>query len=137
MSTRPAGEPDLEAIAAIQESAPEASQWKVRDYLGYDCLVAQRCGTVVGFAVSRRVAEGEWELLNLVVAPDARRSGVGRALLNALTAGRTGTMFLEVRESNAAARQFYEDYGFEVVTTRLRYYDNPADSAIVMKFYSW
>ncbi|MEO7650734.1 MAG: GNAT family N-acetyltransferase [Bryobacteraceae bacterium] len=137
LATRPALESDLEAIAALQAAAPEASQWSVRDYLGYDCLVALRGVEVVGFAVSRSVAEGEWELLNLAVAPAARRLGVGRALLTALTARRTGTVFLEVRAANIGARRFYEDFGFQLVTTRFEYYDNPSDSAIVMKFHSW
>ena len=37
---RPAGEPDLPQIAAIQHTAPESSQWEAQDYLAFDCQVA-------------------------------------------------------------------------------------------------
>jgi ribosomal-protein-alanine N-acetyltransferase len=134
---RAAGERDLVGIAEIQAAAPEASQWNPGDYLGYDCRVAEQAGRVVGFLVSRRLAGGESEILNLAVAPDARRQGIGRQLWAAYLAGNPGEVFLEVRESNEAARRFYERLGFELVTKRLQYYSNPAESAIVMKHYSW
>ena len=92
---------------------------------------------MVGFVVSRAVAEREWEILNLAVTPDFRRQGIGRHLLSDILKRNPGDFFLEVRESNRSARQFYERFGFKVVTIRLRYYSNPPDSAIVMKLHSW
>ena len=127
---------DLPAIARIQSAAPEASQWDPRDYLAFECRVAVEEGLVAGFVVARPVAEAEWEILNLAVAPDARRRGIGRQLLGHILASHPGEFFLEVRESNATARSFYEHLGFKVVTKRLRYYANPEESAIVMKLYS-
>jgi ribosomal-protein-alanine N-acetyltransferase len=126
-----------EADLLIQASAPEASQWDPRDYLGYQCRVAERGSSVVGFVVTRVVAEREQEILNLAVAPDARRQGIGRQLLSDILERNPGDFFLEVRESNRSARQFYERFGFKVVTVRLQYYSNPPDSAIVMKLHSW
>ena len=136
MTVRAASEHDLPAIAEIQSSAPEASQWEPRDYLDYQCRVAVDGDSVVGFAVARPVAEAEWEILNLAVAPPARRQGIGRRLLGDILALGRGAFFLEVRESNAAARRFYERLGFQVVTRRLQYYYNPSEAAIVMKLYS-
>lgn len=121
---------DLEAVAAIQAEAPEASQWSVADYLEYSFVVAEQGGAVAGFAVWRGVGEGEWELLNTAVARAFRRRGVGGALLGALPAGR---VFLEVRESNAAARRLYEANGFRVVGKRRGYYRHPAEDGIVME----
>ena len=134
---RTATEADLPAISEIQASAPEASQWNPRDYLVYDCRVAERDSLVLGFLVMRAVAEREWEILNLAVAPAVRRQGIGRQLLSNVLARHTGECFLEVRESNEAARRFYERLGFETVTERLQYYANPPETAIVMKLYSW
>jgi ribosomal protein S18 acetylase RimI-like enzyme len=60
---------DLEGVEAIQSASPEAAHWKAADYLQYEFTVAICGGTVAGFLVWRRVAEGEAELLNLAVAP--------------------------------------------------------------------
>ena len=137
MIIRPATEQDLPLISDIQASAPQASQWDPRDYLAYECRVAERDNLVLGFLVVRAVAEGEWEILNLAVAPAVRRQGIGRQLLSAALERHTGECFLEVRESNEAARRFYERLGFKEVTKRLQYYSNPPETAIVMKLYSW
>ena len=137
MTVRAATEADLPAISEIQASAPESSQWSPSDYLAYECRVAERESLVVGFLVARPVAEREWEILNLAVAPGVRRQGIGRQLLSDVLARHPGEFFLEVRESNDSARRFYERLGFEVITKRLQYYSNPPESAIVMKLYSW
>ena len=136
VTVRAASEKDLPAIAEIQSSAPEGSQWNPRDYLMYDCRVAEVEGAVVGFVVVRAVATSEWEILNLAVAAGARRQGIGRLLLRGVLAGCSGEFFLEVRETNTTGRRFYERLGFKVVTRRLRYYANSEEAAIVMKLYS-
>ena len=136
MVIRAASEQDLPAIAEIQSASPEASQWNLSDYLTFECLVAVEDGTVNGFAVVRQVADREWEILNLAVAPAARRRGIGRQLLRDVLARHPAEFFLEVRESNHPAREFYGRLGFQAVTKRLQYYTNPADAAIVMKLYS-
>jgi ribosomal-protein-alanine N-acetyltransferase len=93
-------------------------------------------GDVVGFLVARDLA-AEWELENIVVAPTARRRGLGRQLLDALllaareTAG--GSVFLEVRESNAVARTLYERAGFEQTGRRKGYYTDPIEDAVLYR----
>jgi ribosomal-protein-alanine N-acetyltransferase len=136
VTIRAACHADLPAIAQIQSLAPDASQWNPNDYLAFDCRVAVAEGAVIGFIVTRSVAGGESEILNLAVTPQVRRKGVGRHLLSDTLSRCSGDFFLEVRESNAAARRFYEHLGFEVVTRRLQYYSNPEESALVMKFHS-
>jgi ribosomal-protein-alanine N-acetyltransferase len=121
---------DLVAVQAIQSASAEAAQWPVADYLSHVFVVAEVNGEVAGFAVWRGVGEGEWELLNLAVDPGVRRRGVGRALVDALPVGR---VFLEVRESNAAALQLYESSGFTVCGRRRRYYRSPVEDGIVME----
>jgi ribosomal-protein-alanine acetyltransferase len=131
------GEPgDLAEIRAIQNASPQAAQWDAADYLQYDLRVAVEGSRVAGFLVSRTLAPGESEILNLAVAPECRRRGVARALVEALTADFGGAVFLEVRASNAVARIFYKSLGFEEVTVRSEYYEEPPESAIVMKFHS-
>lgn len=131
MNLRPAVLADLPAIAAIQAACPEASQWNPADYLNYACVVAEQ-DSVCGFIVTRGTAPGESEVLNLAVVPNARRGGVGRALLAAALEAAPGAWFLEVRESNVGAIHLYESAGFHTVGTRRAYYSDSQESGIVM-----
>ncbi|HEY3974755.1 MAG TPA: ribosomal protein S18-alanine N-acetyltransferase [Candidatus Sulfotelmatobacter sp.] len=107
---------------SVAHAAPHTSQ-------GSDVLL-------VGFLVARHVAP-EWELENIVVNPLARRKGIGNRLLDALLAAAQQTnsnaVFLEVRESNLAARSFYETAGFEQTGRRKLYYANPAEDAMLYR----
>jgi ribosomal-protein-alanine N-acetyltransferase len=133
---RRGGADDLDAVAGIQEASPGAARWRVTDYLEQDFRVAMDGDRIVGFLVARTLAADEREILNLAVAPDFRRKGVARALLDSAFEGISGGVFLEVRESNEVAREFYKSLGFKELSRRTGYYDNPAETAIVMKFHS-
>jgi ribosomal-protein-alanine N-acetyltransferase len=126
----------LADIAAIQAASPEAPQWNVADYLQYDLLVAVSGTQVNGFLAFRTVAESEREILNLAVAPGSRRHGIARELWKSLLPGFTGTVYLEVRETNQAARNLYNSLGFEELSRRPAYYSSPSEAAIVLKFHS-
>jgi ribosomal-protein-alanine acetyltransferase len=133
---RPGAEGDLALIGRIQSASPEASQWDVREYLKYDLLVALCAGRVAGFAVARRLAEGESELLNLAVDPAFRRRGIGRRLVADLISTHRGALWLEVRESNIGARNFYKSLGFHEAGCRPGYYPDSTEGAIVMNVHS-
>jgi ribosomal-protein-alanine N-acetyltransferase len=133
---RRGGPGDLAQVAVIQAASPEAAQWNVAGYLQYAFRVSVRGIQVAGFLVSRTLAEGETELLNLAVAPQFRRQGVARKLVESLLAESPGVVYLEVRESNRAARKFYNHMGFQEVSSRPGYYQAPPEAAIVMKFHS-
>jgi ribosomal-protein-alanine N-acetyltransferase len=91
-----------------------------------------------GFILCRAVA-GEAEILTLAVAPNARRMGLGRALVEAAArkAARAGagSLFLEVAQDNAAAIGLYEATGFAIVGRRAAYYRRGAGAvdAVVMR----
>ena len=133
---RSARSSDLAGIAEVQAESAEAAQWDVRDYLAYDLVVAVCGDHVAGFAVARHLVEGESELLNLAVHPAFRRRGIGRRLFAELTSGHPGDYWLEVRESNTAARNFYKNLGLREAGRRPEYYDNSAEAAIVMNIHS-
>jgi ribosomal protein S18 acetylase RimI-like enzyme/glycosyltransferase involved in cell wall biosynthesis len=138
---RPAQNRDLPEIGAIQRTAPESSQWEAQDYLAFDCQVALIGDKITeeraaGFLVSRSVAEKEREILNIAVHPDFRRLHIATELLQAELSRWPGAHFLEVRESNAAARGLYEGLGFQAVGERPAYYDNPPETGIVMRILS-
>jgi len=133
LQVRTATQADLPAIAAIQAASPEASQWDPASHLGYDCVVAEAEGAVVGFLVTRQVAPGEREILNLAVHPSHRRQGVARRLLKITLESGPGMWFLEVRASNFGAISLYKTMGFWHAGQRNGYYHDPPEPAIVMK----
>jgi len=136
VALRPATEADLDEIWRIQSASGQAAQWKPADYLLHECIVAAVEGRLVGFAVARRTAPDEIEILNVAVDLPMRRRGIGRSLIRELIGKNPGSVFLEVRQSNIAARKLYHSLGFEVTGVRQDYYSQPAESAIVMKFHS-
>ena len=85
--------------------------------------------------VLARVAADEAELLTIGVLPQARRRGVGLALLRAAAgeAARLGAirLFLEVATRNAPARALYAQAGLVEVGRRRRYYPD-GDDALVL-----
>jgi ribosomal-protein-alanine N-acetyltransferase len=135
-SIRPAAESDLDEIWRIQSDSGEAAQWKPADYMQHTCLVACVEERIAGFAVARRVAPDEIEILNVAVDPIFRRRGAARALIQEFIGRNPGTLYLEVRQSNVAARKLYHSLGFQAIAVRQDYYSGPVESAIVMKFHS-
>lgn len=79
----------------------------------------------LGFIVVRAVA-GEAEILTLAVHPEARRLGLGRALVQSAAATARGlgaeAFWLEVAIDNKAAIALYAATGFEAAGRRPRYY---------------
>jgi len=91
---------------------------------------------IFGSLVARRVGV-EWELENIVVANSMRRRGTGTLLLTELItlarAAGGSAIFLEVRESNQAARAFYRKMCFEEAGVRSSYYASPAENAVLYR----
>lgn len=121
---------DIPAITRIQNAAHGASKWTPDTYFVFDVHVAELNTVVCGFMVSRKIAPDEAEILNIAVANDARRSGAATALIESLN---EPDIFLEVRESNDGAQQLYRKLGFRVVGRREDYYEDPVESALVMR----
>ena len=99
-------------------------------------LVASVDGVVEGFAIMR-FHDDDAHLLLLAVQPKARKSGIGRALVDWLekscrTAG-IRRVRLEVRVSNEAARRFYEALGYRLVSQVGAYYDKREAATIMVK----
>jgi ribosomal-protein-alanine N-acetyltransferase len=130
MCIRPGSKADLPFIRAIQAASLSAAQWDPADD---NLIVAVSGTTVVGFLLWRAVATDEAEILNLAVQPAFRRRGIALELLKGLSLPR---IFLEVRESNHAARALYLRAGFEECGLRRKYYENPTEDGIVMRLQS-
>jgi ribosomal-protein-alanine N-acetyltransferase len=90
---------------------------------------------LVGYLCMNLILD-EGHILNLAVHPDFRRRGMATRLINeALTElKKKGCRFiyLEVRSSNIAAKQFYVQFGFRDAGLRKKYYANPVEDAVLM-----
>ena len=99
-------------------------------------LVAVEAGEVVGYVGSQTVL-GETDMMNLAVAPEARRQGTGRALVLALVEAlkkkESHSLTLEVRASNIPAQKLYASLGFSQVGRRPKYYSNPREDALILR----
>lgn len=77
------------------------------------------------------------DIMTIGVMPNARRCGVGGMLVDAMltTVRKAGTerVFLEVRQSNAAAQKLYERHGFEAIGRVRAYFRNPLEDAVTMR----
>lgn len=94
-------------------------------------------GVLLAYSAVLRALD-EAELANIATDPAARRRGLAAALLDdaldALGADGVASIFLEVRESNAAARALYASRGFRSVGRRRGYYRLPDEDALVLRW---
>src|SRR5207245_8428151 len=121
---------DIPAMFELERQCPTAAHWAEEQYRGIFKAMGEgvlRHGFVIdgsdervgglglegaplaGFLVARQSGT-EWELENVVVAAVVRRRGLGTMLVHELFArvlrANGAAVFLEVRESNSAARLF-------------------------------
>ncbi len=91
--------------------------------------------SIVGFAGLWLVID-EAHVTTIATHPDARRRGVGELMLVSLIdiAYQIGAHWvtLEVRVSNEPAKALYRKYGFDIVSTRPRYYSDNNEDAYIM-----
>jgi len=99
-------------------------------------LVADDHGTIAGYIGSQTVLDWS-DVMNIAVAPEYRRQGVGEALMNGLmdhlTRVGAKVFSLEVRVSNAPAIALYEKLGFTQAGRRPNYYHHPREDALILR----
>ena len=98
-------------------------------------FVAEENGQIVGVLQWRDLGD-EAEILDLAVHPAHRRKGYAAFLLREFfqhaSQSPAQRIFLEVRESNAAAIALYKKSGLAISGRRPNYYRNPEENALVM-----
>lgn len=91
---------------------------------------------LVGYVLAM-VLGVEGEIADIAVSPAARGRGLGGLLLDRmmddLADEGVRTVYLEVRESNLAARRLYESRGFGALGRRRGYYRHPPEDALVLR----
>lgn len=124
------GADSAELLAAVHARAFE-KPWSAAD-------IARLLETPSAFAIVSQESEPQgfvlaWapapdaEILTLAVTPEARRRGVGSALVNAAGAAAlmrgAASLSLDVADDNTAARALYAKLGFAEVARRNAYYE--------------
>lgn len=106
---------------------------------GATAAIAMEHQEPLGFALVRRAVD-EAEIITIATRPMAQRRGVARALLDhqftELIGLGVARVFIEVAQSNAAARALYASLGFTQAGLRRGYYervDGRHEDAIVMR----
>ena len=133
---------DIPDLMVLERQAPAAAHWsreQYQDIFAADApsrvlLILEEDASIRGF-IAGRTLDTEWEIENVVVYESVRRRGFGSRLVQqflALARSRGAEeIFLEVRESNLAARRLYEKSGFSESGRRQSYYQQPQEDAIV------
>jgi len=126
------------------------SAWSAESYLdeikhpnAIMLRIVTEANQTVGFVVGRTVLGGETEarldaeIYNIGVSSQNQRCGYGQILLEAfvdeaLSRG-VRNIWLEVRETNVKAINFYRKNGFKQMQTRPNFYDDPREAALLMR----
>jgi ribosomal-protein-alanine N-acetyltransferase len=131
--------PVLEAAAALdpQWTAGDLNRIAQREFPERICLVAEEPpGRLCGWVLAA-LTPPEGEILDLVVAPDRRRQGIGitlmRTVLERMASAGTRRVWLEVRASNLPALGLYQNLGFRQSGRRTRYYRDPEEDALLLE----
>jgi ribosomal protein S18 acetylase RimI-like enzyme len=131
------------ALELVEQSVdpPFRKAFPLDDVDEREAFVAESAGQIVGFAA---YAHQKWnrrtELCHLYVSPNCRRSGVGRALVDAVVsaAREAGTrcVWLETSTHAWPAIQFYRRLGFELCGLDASLYDpdGPSGSEVALFF---
>lgn len=144
MNVRTATVKDIPSLIALERASDGVAHWSKEHYEALFAtsptprlaLVTENADGIQGFLIAKRIAQ-EWEIENLVVAPAIRRQGYASrlmgTLMNNVRAEAAKSIFLEVRESNIAARSLYGKMGFRLVGLRSRYYHHPDEDGLNLR----
>ena len=137
LTVRAASNLDIPSLAALEREC-FSEPWSEKGFVEFFdndssvCLVVEKGGSVVGY-IGATLSFGDASITNIAVTKDFRRIGAGTMLIEALRSrDDVSRLLLEVRESNTAARSFYERNGFKVDGKRKNFYSFPREDAVLM-----
>lgn len=128
------------ALSALDKACVGADGWSeqaFRSEVAKDNGIVIACYAdmcVVGL-ISGYFAGDEADITSVAVDTDYRRQGIALSLMQEFEKSLPdyiSEIFLEVRESNTPAVSLYEKCGFEKLSVRKNFYDNPPENAVVM-----
>ncbi len=141
---RPEDMPQVVALERIAFIDPwdESTLRESLDVFPETFFVAQNNGSLAGFVAAGLEDTGDelyGHIMNVAVAPEYRRLGVGKRLIHRLEQefmlmGASGIQ-LEVRITNTGAQEFYRYLGYREVFQISCYYSNEEDALVMMKWF--
>ena len=134
-------ESHLDEVFAIEEYS-NPTPWRIQTFqkvLENRTLsfVIKANNKIIGFCIASAVHD-ECHLQNICVDKEFKRQGLGKSMLETLTArcevANLKQVILEVRASNSAAQNFYKQSGFSEIGRRKDYYklDDGRENAVLM-----
>ena len=124
----------LNELANLHKLCFPHKPWSAEDFAELKKSGCEIIASQNGFIVYRTVLD-EAEIITIGVHPDARKAGIASAMLgimeNELKKSGVKSIFLEVAENNAPARELYKSNGYSEIGVRAGYYDGV--DAIMMK----
>lgn len=128
------------ALSALDKKCVGAEGWSAESFISE---VAKNNGIVICCYVDMRVAGlisgyfagDEADITSVAVAEDYRRHGIALRLMHEFEKSLPeyiSEIFLEVRETNTPAISLYQKCGFENLSVRKKFYENPPENAVVM-----
>jgi [ribosomal protein S18]-alanine N-acetyltransferase len=133
---------DMPAVLAIEDASfefPWSEEEFIRCLRQRNCIgmVAEQNDEVVGFMIYE-LHKNRLHLLNFSVNPEARRSGVGSAMMeklaSKLSTDRRNRIMLEVRETNLEAQLFFKNFGFKAISVLRDFYEDTTEDAYLMQY---
>lgn len=126
------------------------SKWTFEDYkeelnrIESVALISKTNSSITGFLVARLIMHSESqldfineaEIYNIGVKAEFRKEGIAQALLNRFIyrakIHKVSKIWLEVRESNYPAINFYQKNNFFIIGSRRNFYHSPVEDALAM-----
>lgn len=138
---------DLPEVFKISEEQFGAHSWQFEMFVEELCLlnhwaiVGEENGEIVCF-LSFMLTDGarglEYNILNIATKKGHEKKGYGTQLLTFLSdnAKQNGynSIWLEVRESNQKAIDFYQNFGFKFDYLRKKYYSD-GENALILSYF--
>lgn len=134
---------DMDEVMEIENRSFEFP-WTEADFLTalrqrnvIGCVYESPQGYIHGFIIYE-LHKNHLRVLNLAVAPEVRRTGVGRSivqrLIDKLSQQRRTFIDAEVRETNLPAQLFFSQAGWRAAKVLRKHYDDTAEDAILFRY---
>ena len=138
---------DLPVVVAMEREVYKNDAWSVGQFKEELANVPRNRFYIVSVSQSNEIAgyAGVFspdvslaaDVLTLTVSPQYRRQGIGRAMLDQLTAWaiarKAPAIYLEVREGNEEASPLYFSAGFQPISKRPNYYSFGVNAVVMSK----
>jgi len=126
---------DLPQVLEIEKqlfSEPWNEKMFLEELENHDAFVLEKREKIIGYICGWEI-DDFFEITNVGIAPEFQRQSWGEKLVKFICEKENILhYFLEVRESNFAARKLYEKLGFHKVGVRKNYYHKPVENAVLM-----